>query len=169
MHGLAGRKYVESARISASIVVARRVPLVGCGGDNAMTNGGVQRKRLIDDLEWSILRATRLNVLIEGPRPLVDAVLADLTPHLPQPVSRNSHDVALPPELPAHGTLILHAIGRLSRLEQRSLSTWIERAGDSSRIIATTTTSLFAAVLDGRFDETLYYRLNTMMLPIGMQ
>jgi len=117
--------------------------------------------------EWRILRAHRLNVLLEGPAIATNAVLGLLQPHLPEPIRWRQPQRAL--TLPSVETraLILKDVSSLSVDDQTRLLDWIVRTGLRTQIVSTTDRSLFALVTRGLFDEALYYRLNVMLLPLG--
>jgi len=70
--------------------------------------------------------------------------------------------------LPAHGTLFLHDVGCLTHDDQVRLYSWMERTAGRTRVICTTSVSLFEQVKAGRFIDTLYYRLNTVSLDVSM-
>ena len=120
------------------------------------------------EAEWQILRAHRLNVLLEGPAIATNAVLRLLQPHLPEPIRwrrRPQRGLTLPSE--ETGALILKDVTSLSVDDQRRLLDWIVRTGSQTQIVSTTDRPLFALVTRGLFDEALYYRLNLMLLHIG--
>jgi transcriptional regulator of aromatic amino acid metabolism len=119
------------------------------------------------EAEWRILRAHRLNLLLEGPAIATNAVLRLLQPHLPEPIRwrQPQRGLILPSE--ETGALILKDVTSLSVDDQRRLLDWIVRTGSQTQIVSTTDRPLFALVTRGLFDEALYYRLNLMLLHIG--
>ena len=117
--------------------------------------------------EWRILRAHRLNVLLEGPAIATTAVLRLLQPHLPEPIRWHQPRRALRFPSVETGALILKDVTALSLDDQRRLLEWIVRTGSQTQIVSTTDRPLFALVTRGLFDEALYYRLNLMLLHIG--
>jgi Sigma-54 interaction domain len=70
------------------------------------------------------------------------------------------------PESTQTGTLILNDVEALTHDQQRQLLEWLEPAGRCVRVISTTSVPLFTRLESGGFSETLYYRLNTVMLEI---
>jgi len=64
------------------------------------------------------------------------------------------------------GTLIIEDVDALSGSDQRRMLQWMLGPGSETRVISMATRRLFALVDDGRFDATLYYRLNTMLLRV---
>ena len=117
--------------------------------------------------EWRILRAHRLNVLLEGPAIATNAVLRLLQPNLPEPIRWLQPQQALTLPSEATGALIVRDVTALSLDDQRRLLDWIVRTGSQTQIVSTTDRPLFALVMRGLFDEALYYRLNLMLLRIG--
>ena len=119
--------------------------------------------------EWTILRACRHNVLLEGPVPETNAVLRLLQPHMRGPIVWNRPRAPL--ELPSGetGALILRGVAALSAEDQTRLLAWIGGPGSRTHIVSTTERPLFAHVAHGLFDDTLYYRLNVMLLRVGVK
>lgn len=72
------------------------------------------------------------------------------------------------------GTLLLRNVEKLPVRGQRILSDWLETSCASTvrrtgrRLMATASSSLLPAVLDGRFDAGVYYRLNVLHLILTM-
>jgi hypothetical protein len=119
------------------------------------------------ETEWRILRAHRLNVLLEGPAIATNAVLRLLQPNLPEPVRWRQPQRALTLPSEETGALVLKDVTALSADDQTRLLDWIVCTGSQTQIVSTTDRPLFALVTRGLFDEALYYRLNLMLLHIG--
>ena len=72
------------------------------------------------------------------------------------------------------GTLLLRNVERLPAGAQRILSDWLETGSASAlrragrRLMATASSSLLPAVIEGRFDADVYYRLNVLHLILPM-
>jgi Sigma-54 interaction domain len=125
--------------------------------------------------DWQLSRAAdvfqllggipRVNLLLVGVdremwRPL-ETKLLDLR----EPVSTWSPGAQLRFPAPSQtGSLILNDVEELSLDEQRQLLEWLEPVGRSVRVISTTSAPLFPRVEAGAFNDTLYYRLNTVTL-----
>jgi DNA-binding NtrC family response regulator len=79
------------------------------------------------------------------------------------------------PRLRQDGTLLLRNVERLPLSGQQILSDWLETASASRlrragrRLMATASSSLMPAVLEGRFDADVYYRLNVLHLILPME
>lgn len=71
------------------------------------------------------------------------------------------------PSADGTGTLFLHEVGSLSHDDQVRLLGWLDRAEGRTRVVSTSTTSLFARVEAGLFIEKLYYRLNTVSINVS--
>jgi hypothetical protein len=68
-------------------------------------------------------------------------------------------------ELPTPGrpaTFILHDVHELAASDQAELVRWLDEAAGWIRVIGTSEEPLWPHVKSGSFDETLYYRLNTV-------
>jgi hypothetical protein len=117
--------------------------------------------------EWRMLRERPHTVLLEGPVAATNAVLLLLQPHIPETITWNRPHAPVTAHNGQTGVLILREASALSGDDQKQLREWLEREGSGAHIVSTTERPLFALVAAGLFDETLYYRLNTMLLPVG--
>ena len=118
--------------------------------------------------EWSILREHRCNVLVEGGRAATTAVLRLLLPSTREAVVW--HKPYAPLKLPDRttNTFILRNAASLSANDQGRLLDWFGDPGWRTQIISTAESPLFTLVQGGLFDATLYYRLNVMLLRVGL-
>jgi Sigma-54 interaction domain len=114
--------------------------------------------------EWHALKAKHYNVLIEGSVVETRAVLVRLEPLLRPPILWSSTQPSLQlPDADA-GTLVLENVAALTEKDQTRLLEWQADAGRRVQIISTTEESLLPALAKGHFDNTLYYRLNVILL-----
>jgi hypothetical protein len=109
----------------------------------------------IPELKWALnLRFS--NVLIIGAR---EADLATVRAAMADPVimfaDALTNDIA--------GTCVIPDGGRLMRDQQEALRRRLER-GPSLRVVTLSPVSLYPFVESGQFDETLFYRLNTITI-----
>ena len=117
-------------------------------------------------LEWRRICARRHNVLFEGSAFLNTAALASLAPHLGANVSWQRPGRRLELAACRAQTLVLPDIALLNAEDQACLMDWMNE--DRRRqVVSTTTKPLFRLVGEGLFDETLYYRLNVVLLRSG--
>jgi hypothetical protein len=65
-------------------------------------------------------------------------------------------------------TFILRNAASLSANDQERLLDWFGDTGWRTQIISTAESPLFTLVEGGLFDATLYYRLNVMLLRVGL-
>ena len=117
--------------------------------------------------DWRALLATRINVLVTAPNHLAthrpDELRALLAPELRQPVSWLS--ACAPSASDDARTVVISDVHLLDSQAQRALMSWIgDPAHADAQVVSVTPTSLFARVMDGRFDANLFYRLNTIHL-----
>jgi len=118
------------------------------------------------DWDLEICRTVRLNVLAIGPDDRTDELLKPLRPSLKHPVAevQGGAPLALPSR--AVGTLLLRNLHALTPAEQgqlfEALNDWLSGA----QVISTSATGLMPLVRDGRFLESLYYRLNTILIDV---
>ena len=114
--------------------------------------------------DLQLLRKHVFSVLLEGPSTATDAVLLLLQLELAA-----SHQAGAPLVLPSNETrtLVVKDPCALTDEAQRGLLAWLGDANSARRIISTTVRPLFPLVADGRFDATLYYRMNVLLLRVG--
>lgn len=116
------------------------------------------------ETEWQILMERQCNVLLEGNAAATEAALGALQPYIGDPVLW--HRPPAPLDRPAADTRALFLVDadQLSVEDQRRLLEWTGARGWRMQIITTASTPLFALVIAGLFDPTLYYRLNALRL-----
>jgi hypothetical protein len=112
----------------------------------------------------------RVNLLLVGTDRVVWNVLEAILMHLDEPIVSwwPGAQLALPP-IDAAGTLILHDAGALSRDEQRQLITWMDQNLGRAQVVSTTPRQLLPRVQAGLFNDTLYYRLNTVCMDVSAE
>jgi sigma-54-interacting transcriptional regulator len=116
--------------------------------------------------EWSRICAGRHNVLLEGPLACTEAVLHLLKPHFGEPVTMKRSGAPFEPHTYTGGTVVVPDIAAFSRPDQERLHRWLEDPQTRTQIVCTTGNPLFPLVVRGLFDETLYYRLNVILLQL---
>lgn len=115
-------------------------------------------------LDWHISKTVRPNVLIVGATDATEPLLEALWPYLDPPVWCGTVDT-LRHTAGSARTLVIRDVGSLSASQQMELSLWLARsAATKVRVISTTTVPLFLMVTAGLFLDSLYYRLNTLVL-----
>ena len=70
------------------------------------------------------------------------------------------------PRHPRVGTMILHEVGLMEYEDQLRLLEWLEIRSARIQIVSTTSSPLMPLVESGAFNDTLYYRLNTMHVDV---
>jgi sigma-54-interacting transcriptional regulator len=108
------------------------------------------------DLRWALNLPT--NVLILGARDAdVAAVLTNVTEPVTVMADGPVNDLA--------GTCIIPNAVRLTRDQQHALRSRLERE-PALRLVIVSPVLLYPFVESGQFDETLYYRLNTITIDL---
>jgi hypothetical protein len=131
--------------------------------DGSLVPIGFRMAPLMDD--WALVRRSRANVLVTGPRTATDAFIVALTPSLRLPIASLTCDGPL--RLPARGgTLILNDVDALADREQEALLQWINASFSTPRVISVSTTPLYSRVQADAFSSDLYYRLNVICLEV---
>ena len=116
--------------------------------------------------EWRSICSSRHNVLLEGPPGCTEAVLHLLKPYLDKPVTLKRSGAPLELNPSKGGALVMHDIGAFSGAEQDRLLGWLDDPQSRAQVVCTTTEPLFPLIARGLFDETLYYRLNVILLKL---
>ena len=115
-------------------------------------------------LEWHAVAREHCNVLIEGAPAATGAMIEAIRPHLRIPVQEHRPQAGTPLPLPAQGTLVLLEVAGMAPREQARLLRWLQERSGSVQVAATSAEPLFPLVEAGRFDASLYYRLNTVRI-----
>jgi hypothetical protein len=108
----------------------------------------------------------RVNLLLTG-RPLaIEYLLNGFEIDFAEPIT--SWDPGEPLVLPLveGGTIFLRNVGAMPLDDQQRLLQWLNAAMGRTQVISTTTRSLIGQVLAGDFNDTLYYRLNTVSVDV---
>lgn len=142
-------------------------------GENAMTRGTVavdasdlQTASLPSTAEWSHICTGRHNVLLEGPMACTEAVLHLLKRHFGEPITMKRSGAPLELHTLKGGTVVVQDIAAFGRPEQERILEWLEDPRTRTQVVCTTIEPLFPLVAQGLFDETLYYRLNIILLQL---
>jgi hypothetical protein len=117
-------------------------------------------------LEWRAVAREHCNVLIEGNSATADVVLEALRPHLRAPILEHRPKPGVPVPLPAHGTLVLLDVADLAPREQARLLRWLHERNGAVQVASTCRERLYPLVEVGRFDASLYYRLNIVRIAL---
>jgi hypothetical protein len=119
-------------------------------------------------LSWhfDVCFSTRANLLVVGPPDITAVLLDSVRPHLEEPVVtlRGGEPVTLPAG--PVGTLVLNSVSSLSAAEQAELNHALNGRLSGTQVISTSPLCLMPLVLEGRFLDTLYYRLNTIFVDV---
>jgi hypothetical protein len=110
--------------------------------------------------ELPVLLAAHPNVLIVGSEQTQEAAVHALAPYLRQPVTMLPSASEL--LLPSGGSVILRTIGNLTLQGQEELFSWLEGRGRNTQVVSLSPVKLFPLVIEGRFLEDLYYRINIL-------
>jgi hypothetical protein len=130
--------------------------------------GGAQSPDLLaDDVRADLTAVGRpgVNLLLSGMHEVVQNILDTILSDLETPIARwyPGERLVLPP-VSKTGTVILHDVGAMDQEDQLRLLAWSERAAGKIRIVSTASTPLMPLVNAGTFNDTLYYRLNTVLV-----
>jgi hypothetical protein len=111
--------------------------------------------------------STRANLLMIGPADVTAMLLETVRPQLEEPVVtlRGGEPLGLPPGRP--GTLIVNNLWLLTPAEQTELNEALGEKLSGTQVISTSATRLIPMLQEGRFLDTLYYRLNTVYVDVG--
>ena len=118
--------------------------------------------------EWQRVVVSQHNLLLEGPADATALAITLLELDLPRPIVWRRPGGPLELRCGVRFTLILEDAPGLDGRQQAQLREWIEQVQPPARIVSTASTPLFSWVRRGHFDEVLYYRLNVMLLRLGI-
>jgi hypothetical protein len=117
-------------------------------------------------LEWRAVAREHCNVLIEGNSAAADVVLEALRPHFRAPILEHRPKPGVPVPLPAQGTLVLLEVADMAPREQARLLRWLHERNGSVQVASICSDRLYPIVEAGRFDASLYYRLNIVRITL---
>ena len=125
-----------------------------------------KRSRLPDD---TILRGMPpVNLLLTGGDVVVQSVLETLLGDHDQPIASWWPGQRLVLPMPRPSMMILHDVGALALEDQQHLLEWLERDIGRTKVVSTTPAPLMPLVEKGAFNDTLYYRLNTVSIEVSV-
>jgi hypothetical protein len=123
----------------------------------------------LDRHDLHLFATARSNCLLIGPDARVVDALAALQPffrHAPVFLD-GRHRLELPRASRA-ATFVVRHVGDLNTSQQVAFSSWIESAPGRVQIVSTSAGPIWPAVEGRSFLASLYYRLNTMMISLGV-
>jgi hypothetical protein len=110
----------------------------------------------------------RVNLLLTG-RPLaIDYLLSSFDIGCAEPVLTWDPGEPLVLPIAEGGTILLRNVGAMALQDQQRLLQWLNAAMGRTQVISTTARPLMGQVLAGDFDDTLYYRLNTVLVNVTL-
>jgi hypothetical protein len=118
--------------------------------------------------DLQIASMPRTNVLVVGKPEATRIVVDMLRLDLRGPVVR--WRAGQPLELPTPGraaTFVIENVTRMTADEQLRVLGWLEDVSGKIRVVSTTGIPVWPRVQTGDFNETLYYRLNTVFVDMG--
>ena len=155
-----------TTRLSASITRGVSVHSATTPGAAVDDRIGLEGRAMPDAvwLSWLTAGGRRPNVLIECPEHSIDAMLRHVATWGEPPARHCSVPGALDLPRQGRGTVIVHDVAALTTPQQIALHDWLTTDGGAHQVISLTSSSLQTRVVDGRFLECLYYRLNVIKL-----
>jgi hypothetical protein len=115
-------------------------------------------------LEWHAVVREHCNVLVEGTLAAVGEMIEAIRPHLRTPIQEHRPQAGTPVPLPAQGTLMLLEVAGMAPGEQARLLRWLHEQNGRVQVVTISAEPLFPLVEAGRFDASLYYRMNTVRI-----
>ena len=117
--------------------------------------------------ELLLMGMPQLNILLVGRNDAVQLVLRTLLGQVRKPVTIwSSGEPFVLPAIEHPGTLVLREVRALSVQQQARLLEWSNDGRRNPQVISTTSTPLLPLVSAGTFNDTLYYRLNTVFIDL---
>jgi sigma-54-interacting transcriptional regulator len=118
--------------------------------------------------DLKMAQATHTNVLVVGPNPIVKNVLGLVAPDARRDTAVQCQGGRLQlPQVSSRPTvLVVHDVDALTAAEQRTLLDWLEAASTRTQVVSTASVPLLPLVQTHAFNDTLYYRLNTIYIDL---
>jgi Sigma-54 interaction domain len=117
--------------------------------------------------DWRALVRLRANVLVTGPKAMLDAFIEACHEELRPPLAFASPRGPLP--LHASKTLVITDVECLDESAQRRLLAWIQDPHNAeTQILSLTSARLLVLVNADRFNRALYYHLNQIHLKLAV-
>lgn len=119
--------------------------------------------------DLKMAQATHTNVLVVGPNPIVKNVLSMVAPDARRDtaVQCQGGRLQLPQVSSRPAVLVVHDVDALTAAEQRTLLDWLEAASIRTQVVSTASVPLLPLVEAQVFNDTLYYRLNTIYIDLS--
>jgi hypothetical protein len=132
-------------------------------------NGADSAAPLTAAKDLVMARTTQTNVLVVGPNPLVKNVLnlVALDARRDAAVQCQGGRLQLPQASSRPTMLVVHDVDALTAVEQRTLLDWLEAASARTQVVSTASVPLLPLVQAHAFNDTLYYRLNTIYVDLS--
>jgi hypothetical protein len=113
------------------------------------------------------MRMPPVNVLLTGAHGATRDMLARLLRDIGGPIlAWYPGERLILPRHPRVATMILHEVGFMSDEDQLRLLGWLETRPRRVQIVSTTSAPLQVQVESGAFNDTLYFRLNTVRIDL---
>jgi hypothetical protein len=107
------------------------------------------------------------NLLVRGEKSATAATVVALSADLSAPLVTWTAGTDTPLPQVDRGTIILQDVDRLDVDAQRTLLDWLDESRGRVRVISTARSDLFDLVIAGAFLDSLYYRLNTIVVDVA--
>jgi hypothetical protein len=119
--------------------------------------------------DLKMAQATHTNVLVVGPNPVVKNVLNLVAPDArwDTAVQCQGGRLQLPLVSSRPTLLVVYDVDALTAAEQRTLLDWLEAASTRTQVVSTASVPLLPLVQAHAFNDTLYYRLNTIYIDLS--
>jgi sigma-54-interacting transcriptional regulator len=119
--------------------------------------------------DLKVARITRTNLLLVGPERLVSSALNLVASGARREaaIQCQGGQLQLPSSPSQPSTIVVRDVDALTSVEQRRLLEWLDAANSRTQVISAASVPLLPLVEASRFDENLYYRLNTIYIDLA--
>lgn len=118
----------------------------------------------IETTDWRIFIEAQPHTLLIGDEDLAQSLLAAYQHCLASPIVEWRPPAPL--SAPPSGTLVIWDVDRLDAAQQRACLAWMDRHAAAVQVISIAARTVFPLVQARAFLPELYYRLNTICLPL---
>jgi hypothetical protein len=119
---------------------------------------------VIEAMDLRIFLEAQPHTLLIGSEDLALSILATYQRHLASPIVEWRPPAPL--NAPPAGTLVIWDVDRLKPPQQRDCLAWMDRHAAAVQVISVAARTIFPLVQARAFMPELYYRLNTICLPL---
>jgi hypothetical protein len=121
--------------------------------------------------DLNLARSLKANLLVVGTERLVSSLVSSLVADVHPDFMIQCHEglLRLPPRHAQSGIVVLRDVDTLEKVAQLRFLDWLDSGSKRLQVISTAAAPLLRLVESGKFNATLYYRLNTVYIDLTLE